>query len=439
MTELELADIQAATLRPRPSPYAGAYILVRVDDRRDGRELLRRVIPAVTTAADRVDPATQATFAVALTYSGLAALGVPQESLDSFPEEFRQGMAARAEHLGDVGDSAPERWEEPLGSGDVHIAFAALAPDADARDAVLATARAAVADLAGVTPIWRQDMYAQAGDRTSFGFKDGISHPAVAGSGIPGTDPAEKPLAAGEFVLGHVDETGEEPPMPSPDVLGRNGTYLVFRKLHTQVAAFRRYVRARATDKADEELLAAKFVGRWPSGAPLDLAPDRDDPALGADAARNNAFRYRGDDRGLRCPLGAHARRMNARDATVIGEVRLHRMIRRSASFGPMLPDGVLDDDGADRGIMFACLGTHLARQFEFVKTEWVNKGTFFGTPDERDPLVGPNTGGEQFTVPRSPIRRKLTELPGFVVTRGGEYCFQPGLRALAWLADLET
>ena len=66
--------------------------------------------------------------------------------------------------------------------------------------------------------------------------------------------------------------------MPSPDVLGRNGTYLVFRKLHTEVAAFRRYVRARATDKADEELLAAKFVGRWPSGAPLDLAPDRDDP-----------------------------------------------------------------------------------------------------------------------------------------------------------------
>ena len=439
MTELELADIQAATLRPRPSPYAGAYILVRVDDRRDGRELLRRVIPAITTAADRVDPATQAAFAVALTYSGLAALGVPQESLDSFPEEFRQGMAARAEHLGDVGDSAPEHWEEPLGSRDVHIAFAALAPDAEARDSLLATARAAVADLAGVTPIWRQDMYAQRGDRTSFGFKDGISHPSIEGSGIPGTDPAEKPLAAGEFVLGHVDETGEEPPMPSPDVLGRNGTYLVFRKLHTQVAAFRRYVRARATDRADEELLAAKFVGRWPSGAPLDLAPDRDDPALGADPARNNAFRYGGDDRGMRCPLGAHARRMNARDATVIGEVRLHRMIRRSASFGPMLPDGVLDDDGADRGIMFACLGTHLARQFEFVKTEWVNKGTFFGTPAERDPLVGPNTGEEQFTVPRKPIRRKLTELPGFVVTRGGEYCFQPGLRALAWLADLET
>ena len=127
-------------------------------------------------------------------------------------------------------------------------------------------------------------------------------------------------------------------------MLGRNGTYLVFRKLHTRVADFRRYVRSKATSRADEGLLAAKFVGCWPSGAPLDLAPDKDDPELGADPARNNDFRYRGDDRGLRCPLGAHARRMNARDATVIGEVRLHRMIRRSASYGPMLPPDVLDD-----------------------------------------------------------------------------------------------
>jgi len=438
VTTLDLADIQAATLRGRPSPYAGAYILLRVDDRRDGRELLRRIIPAITTADRRVDPTQQATFAVALTHTGLAALGVPQESLDSFPAEFRQGMAARADVLGDVGDSAPEHWEHPLGTGQVHIALAALAPDARSRDEVLATARAAIPDLTGVTAIWRQDLYARAGDRTSFGFKDGISHPAVAGSDIPGTDPAEKPLAAGEFVLGHVDETGEAPPMPTPDVLGRNGTYLVFRKLHTRVAAFRSYVRARATDEADEALLAAKFVGRWPSGAPLDLAPEKDDPDLGADPTRNNAFRYRGDDRGLRCPLGAHARRMNARDATVIGEVRLHRMIRRSASYGPMLPEGVLEDDGADRGIVFACLGTHLARQFEFVKTQWVNDGTFFGTPAEHDPLV---SGHDQalFTVPRHPIRRKLTDLPGFVVTRGGEYCFQPGLRALQWLADLET
>ncbi|MGQ0575931.1 MAG: Dyp-type peroxidase, partial [Pseudonocardia sp.] len=251
-TVLELDDIQAATLRPRPTPYAGAYILLRVDDRQDGRELLRRLIPHVTTAAERVDPAVQATFAVAFTHPGLAALGVPPAALASFPVEFRDGMAARAEHLGDVGDSAPEYWEAPLGTGEVHVALAALAPDQERLEAVLADARRIVADLTGVAPVWRQDMYSLPGERTSFGFKDGISHPAIDGSGVPGTDPGERPLAAGEFVLGHPDETGALPDMPTPDVLGRNGTYVVFRKLHTRVADFRRSVRSRARATADE-------------------------------------------------------------------------------------------------------------------------------------------------------------------------------------------
>jgi len=77
--------------------------------------------------------------------------------------------------------------------------------------------------------------------------------------------------------------------------------------------------------------------------------------------------------------------------------------------------------------------------QFEFVKKQWINDGTFFGVPAEMDPLVGPHDGNGQFTIPQQPIRRRLTELPRFVVNRGGEYCFIPGLRALQWLADLDT
>ncbi len=277
-------------------------------------------------------------------------------------------------------------------------------------------------------------------ERDAFGFKDGISQPAVEGSGIVGSNPHEAPLKAGEFVLGYVDETGDLPPPPQPDVLGRNGTYVVFRKLHTRVAAFRQYLRDRATSPAEEALLAAKLVGRWPSGAPLALAPQRDDPALGADPRRNNAFLYAADDpRGLKCPLGAHVRRMNPRDSAIVGEVRLHRMIRRGTSYGPPLPEGVLEDDGADRGIMFAFVGAHLARQFEFVQTQWVNDGKFFGAPSEQDPLIGPNDGSGQFTIPQQPIRRRLQGLPAFVVNRGGAYCFMPGLRALRWIADLDT
>src|SRR5919206_4342098 len=231
-TTLELDDIQAGTLRARPTPYAGAYILLRVDDRRAGRELLKRLLPVLTSAADPGDPNKQAYLSAALSFQGLEALGVPDDSLASFPPEFAQGMAARAEVLGDTGESAPANWESPLGSPDVHMAIAALSPDAQQLEAVLWRAREALRGVPGVEPIWRQDVYSLPNERTSFGFKDGISHPAIEGSGIAGTNPHEAPLKAGEFVLGYRDETGDMPAMPHPAELGRNGTYVVFRKLH---------------------------------------------------------------------------------------------------------------------------------------------------------------------------------------------------------------
>jgi Dyp-type peroxidase family len=439
---LELDDIQSGALHERPSPYVGTYLLLRIDDRTAGRELVRRMHPVVDSGRPSADPALDAWITVAFTYQGLRALGVPQESLDSFAPEFRQGMAARAAELGDVGESSPDRWEEPLGSQDVHVALAALSPDTARLDAVVARARRAHEGLPGVEVIWRQDCYQLPTGRTSFGFKDGIGQPAVEGSGVPASNAGEWAIKAGEFVLGYPDETGSAPPMPTPEVLGRNGTYIVFRKLHTRVAAYRQYLRAKASSREHEALLGAKMVGRWQSGAPLALSPDRDDPDLGADPRRNNDFRYADDLKGFKCPAGAHARRANPRDALdeeMSVDVRLHRMIRRGTSYGPMLPEGVLEDDGADRGIIFVFAGTHIKRQFEFVKTQWLNDGIFIGAPAEKDPLVGPNDGSGTFTIPNRPIRRRLQSLPPFVVTRGGEYCFAPGLRALRWLAELET
>lgn len=440
--ELELDDIQSGALHERPSPYVGSYLLLRIDDRAAGRELVRRLIPLVDSGRPAAIPSHGAWITVVLTYKGLEALGVPQSSLDSFAPEFREGMAARAEHLGDVGASSPANWERPLGTGDVHVALAALSLDAERLEAVLARTHRAFEELPGVELIWRQDCYQLPTGRTSFGFKDGIGQPAIEGTGIAPTNPRERPLKAGEIVLGYPDETGELPPMPTPEILGRNGTYVVFRKLHTRVAAYRTYVRQRAASRDDEALLGAKMVGRWQSGAPLASSPERDDPALGADRHRNNDFSYGDDPRGFKCPAGAHARRANPRDA-LDGEgsvdVRLHRMIRRGTSYGPMLPEGVLDDDGADRGIIFVFAGAHLKRQFEFVKTQWLNDGIFIGAPAEKDPIVGSADGTGSFTIPYRPIRRRLTELPPFVVTRGGEYCFAPGIRALRWLAELDT
>src|SRR2546421_4660602 len=441
-TSLELDDIQSGALHERPTPYVGRYLLLRIDDRAAGRELVRRLHPFVDSGRRSADPARDAWVTVAFTYHGLEALGVPQESLDSFAPEFRQGMAARAAALGDVAESSPARWEKPLGTRDVHVALAALSPDPERLEAVVERARRAYEDLPGVDVIWRQDCYQLPSGRTSFGFKDGIGQPAVEGSGVPGSNPRERPIKAGEIILGYPDETGSMPPMPTPEVLGRNGTYVVFRKLHTRVAAYRQYLRAKAASREEEALLGAKMVGRWPSGAPLALCPEQDDPGLGADPDRNNHFVFGDDLRGFKCPAGAHARRANPRDALdheMSVNVRLHRMLRRGTSYGPILPDGVLEDDGADRGIIFVFVGAYPKRQFEFVKTQWLNDGIFIGAPAEKDPLAEGSDGTGTFTIPQRPIRRRLQNLPPFVITRGGEYCFAPGLRALHWLAEPHT
>lgn len=441
-TSLEFDDIQRGVLHQRPSPYVGTYLLLRIDNPDAGRRLVQRLCPVVEFAQSSSDLAQNASISVGFTYQGLKALGVPRDSLASFAPEFRQGMAARAAELGDVGDSSPDHWEKPLGSPEVHVALSVLSPDAAQLETLADRARRAHEELTGVQVIWRQDCYQLPTGRTSFGFKDGIGQPAVEGGGIPGTNPEEEPIKAGEFILGYPDETGSVGPMPTPEVLGRNGTYLVFRKLHTRVAAYRQYLRAKAASREEEALLGAKMVGRWPSGAPLALCPEQDDPALGADPDRNNHFVFGDDLRGFKCPAGAHTRRANPRDALdheMSVNVRLHRMLRRGTSYGPILPDGVLEDDGADRGIIFVFVGAHPKRQFEFVKTQWLNDGIFIGAPAEKDPLAGASDGTGTFTIPQRPIRRRLQSLPPFVITRGGEYCFAPGLRALHWLAEPHT
>lgn len=142
---------------------------------------------------------------------------------------------------------------------------------------------------------------------------------------------------------------------------------------------------------------------------------------------------------GLNCPFSAHIRRVNPRDALKdeVVAVNIHHFLRRGTNYGPPLPEGVLEDDGAERGGVFLLIGAHLQRQFEFVQSQWVTDGNFISHGTEQDPLIGNNDGNGDFTIPQRPVRRRLHGLPRFVAVRGGEYCFIPGLRALRWLAAL--
>jgi Dyp-type peroxidase family len=382
---------------------------------------------------------------VAFSFAGLKALGLSDRSLDAFPPEFRGGMAARADVLGDIGDSAPEKWEDPFRDGSGHVMVMVSAKDPTALAERQSRIEAAVEGRGGASVVALQSGAALEGGREHFGYADGFAQPGIEGSGftpLPGEGAVDgdgwRPLKPGELLLGYPDEQGATTPAPPPDEFGLNGSYLVYRKLRQDVAAFRRMLREAAADyPGGEELLAAKIVGRWRDGTPLASSPHRTDPELVQDAQRNNAFDYADDPAGMACPIGAHVRRMNPRRSLPFDGklVNRHRIMRRGITYGEPLPDG-LEDDGKDRGVIFMCLQASLARGFEFVQSQWANGGNAFRLAEDQDVITGPHDteGPAKMTVPGQPPFF-LGPLSRVVTTRGGEYYFTPGINGLAHLA----
>ena len=437
-----LADIQGLLLRGYRLP-AASYIFLRVTDGARARALLGQLRSEITPASVW-DRKPDLTCNLAFTRDGLTALGAPQALLDSLPEEFRLGMPARQNLLGDSGESAPAQWEPPLRGPGLHALVIIFAKDAVTRDDRVNGLRAAAAGTSGgVEVLYQQDAHSLDTGTEHFGYRDAIGQPQIEGvdpptpgEGTPAADGAWQPLKIGEFVLGYQDESQGMEPLFQPEGLARNGSFLVWRKLHQKVADFRQFLRENSADY-DPELFAAKLVGRWRSGAPLIAAPTQDDPSLAADPARNNNFRYQDDPKGMICPRGAHIRRANPRDA-LDGQadvvVRRHRILRRGTSYGPWLATD--EDDGADRGVVFVVVAASIARQFEFVQNQWMNQGSFAGLDDtDKDPLVGDNDGTGKFVIQGTPPRFAF-HLPRFVTMRGGAYFFAPSLSALAVIAE---
>jgi Dyp-type peroxidase family len=435
----------------------GRHVFVKFTDGVKTRAWLRNLRDRVN--ARQEEHGTRFTVNIGFTYEGLKAIGLSQRSLVSFPDAFRAGMRGRAHMVGDLGQHAPEHWEGGLGGPDIHAMGWIRTDSAQGREEATRIIQDEMDAIGGIEVRFVQDTMALAHENgigsegEHFGFADPISQPPIEGAGAPDYpgDGVQEPdgrwraLKPGEFLLGYEDEAGPDGVLaPEPFELRLNGTYMVFRKLYQDAAAFRRYLATAAKalygsdDGYHQELVAAKMMGRWRSGCPVDLSPDKDDPAIAADPQRRNNFTYAGDDAGLRCPLGSHLRRSNPR-ATPLKRataVRRHRLVRRGVEYGPSLKPSSLEDDGIDRGLVNLFIQADIERQFEFVQKEWMKGGEFIGLdPNEQDPINGNGGESSQMSVPGA-TRPFVFDLPTFVKVKGGEYLFVPGLQALEGLIE---
>ncbi len=435
---LEFDDIQHFLIA-RPPALAARYEFLTFRHAAGGRAWLSGVLNKVGTASAVGSSALDARWVtVALTWNGLRALGVAEESLATFPAEFRQGMAARATIIGTTGANDPSHWVGGLASPDLHAIAILFARDVAERERCRQEHDRHLSQCPGVEVLSSLDLEAippYNSVREHFGYRDRLSQPVIAGTGVEPTPGSGPPIEAGEFFLGYPDEEGPPTEMPQPEILSRNGSYLAYLRMEEHVGAFRAFLQQHGETSEEQELVAAKLMGRWRSGAPLVLAPEIDDPELGADPQRTNDFTYANTDaHGYGCPLGAHIRRMNPRDTAA--NMQRHKMIRRGGTYGPPLPEGA-PEDGKERGIAAFVGCASLVRQFEFAMNVWANDPNFHELGNQRDPFIGTQDGTFDMTIPKRPIRKKITGLPAFTTIRGGAYFFLPGIKALRYLASL--
>lgn len=542
--ELDLSDIQGNIIRAYGHfkfTVARYYFLHINKDKSDGaRKFVDAVRKLVTTSErwgkekNRV-PRPNVTLNIGFSYYGLKALGLPTRSLAALPSEFHDGMKLRAHILGDEGESDPKHWDKIWKDSNrdsetqVHIwismnAFFGFESEFDNQFALLQeaidTSKGGVTLLTGHGPNGDGEFQEAhvlrdrkpGSDPNSvpellscehFGFNDGISNPVFEGQFGPKTekvrmigrgklmpDQTWAPNATGEFLLGHVDESQELPPAARPHDFTRNGTFMVYRKLHQNVKSFKDYVAGQAKtyakimsdsktkiDKDEADVtIRAKMVGRWPNGVPLVVAPtyedlnqfnekwkDIEDIALKKlkredltegektrQAEYNRIlvdFKYNDDIEGFKCPVSAHIRRANTRDmldplintkdAKGSALNMRRRILRRGLPYGEYNPDN--PSDGDEQGIIFMAICASLFRQFEFVQQQWIQYGLDFNVGNDTCPVIGKHDKGDKFVIASDPETGKppyiCADPPPFVTTRGGEYFFIPSLTALRMIA----
>jgi Dyp-type peroxidase family len=441
-SSLRLGEIQG-NVAPGFRKDHQAFVLVHFSDRPAGRHWLRSVRPSLTSAEDvatfvrvfkrlggrrsarPVRIGRPAWVNLALTWDGLCLLGA--DDLDAFPDEFR-GSRFQWSH------SPWEGRPSPAGN-EVHALLIVAADRAEDLERELARQRAllAAAPARELTTYRGQTLPDRLRGYEHFGFRDGIGQPRVAGIA---DDPPEsgRRTMAGEFILGYPNERGEVPGGPS---WSRDGSYLVFWRLRQHVASFRLAVRREGAGLGlTPEQLAARLVGRWPSGALPSSPIESWDPGLPADAQLDpSRSDYLHDPRGCRFALFAHIRKSNPRDRSPEDAER-HRLLRRGIPYGPPLAPGRLVEDGQDRGLLFLAYQASIAEQFEYVQRHWLENPDFPAPGVGPDPLAPGPTGGCVRSLPRADGQGgDDLSLPRLVTPTTRGYFFAPSLEAIRELA----
>jgi len=418
---------------------------------------------------------------VAFSFQGLHRLTpLAEQFTDS---AFKNGLHNRSELLGDPTDQAAagncHQW---VIGGPHNVPDLMLILGSDDQDRLTDT----VNQMAATSNRGFQVMFQQhaailpppLSGHEHFGFRDCISQPCIRGrlsnqpvDFITPRDPDRDLIWTGEFIFGYPRQNPTDKRLPGTiadagTAWAKNGSFLVFRRLRQNVAAFQAFLQSMAQDLSKKhphfagmttDQLAAKLIGRWFNGTPILHAPNLDALTSSEDSCLSNNFAYErstlsqphhsteiGDRLGLICPHAAHIRKAFPRDTiTIIGdeaENQTHRLLRRGIPFG----DSVTASQ--ERGLLFLAYQTSIERQFEFITTNWINNPNFPESGAGHDPIVGQNTNLQENRVRTwaLPVQQQdgsvtkiSIELPmDWVIPTGGGYFFIPSISALRDLAS---
>ncbi len=498
-SNLELQDIQGILKSGYRKLKASSFVLLRiVNTDAAAKYLLEEVIRHIVKAGESKEVkilSDELKFAIhlAFTNTGLQRF-LPEQVINAFSRPFTEGMVyngagamirrnnktfyERECILGDIGPNSRSSWKWGIGEKTVDCMLMLYAED----ESSLKELKAGLFDNLknkGVEEIVTLTTNTFEIEKEHFGFKDGISQPAIRGfKEALGAKDSLNLIYPGEIILGYKNEYGSYAPTPFINEcensilthkvpgestkldLGKNGSYLVIRQMEQHVERFWRYMYDHSIEKAatKEEaaiLLAEKMVGRKLDGTPLSSKNS---------GKNQNEFDFRDDTLGQGCPFGAHIRRVNPRDQTHAGRSRAlsgdiskkHRMLRRGRIYGEPLANNFdvkamieksknatiedLENWSGTRGLHFLALVSDINRNFEFVQNAWCNTPTFAELTDETDPIISGtlpfSEGLPHFTTPQKLIRNRYKDVPPFTRVVGGAYFFLPGIKALNYILE---